>query len=52
MAKCWIAGSLSLSNKDAIKKNLDVYRKLMELDPMRKGMYADYIKIGEEGDQE
>ncbi|CAG9814069.1 unnamed protein product [Phaedon cochleariae] len=48
MAKCWLTGSLVLNDKDYVDCRVQFYRRLVELDPMRKGQYLDYLKSAEE----
>ncbi|KAJ8916304.1 hypothetical protein NQ315_016445 [Exocentrus adspersus] len=48
MAKCWLTGSLVLSDKDYIDRRVEYYKKLLKLDPTRKGQYLDYLKAAEE----
>lgn len=48
MAKCWLTGSLCLNDKNFIDDRMQLYKKLEELDPLRKGQYQDYLKIAEE----
>ncbi|KAJ8926746.1 hypothetical protein NQ314_020863 [Rhamnusium bicolor] len=47
MAKCWLTGSLVLSDKDYIDRRVQFYKQLAKLDPMRKGQYEDYLKAAE-----
>lgn len=46
MAKCWLTGSLCLSDKNHTDDRLQCYKRLEELDPQRKGRYQDYQKEG------
>lgn len=44
MAKCWLTGSLSLTDNHFAEKRIMDYKKLKELDPLRKGQYSDYLE--------
>lgn len=48
MAKCWLMGSLVLSDKDYVDRRVDFYKRLVILDPTRKGQYESYLKCAEE----
>ncbi|CAH1970534.1 unnamed protein product [Acanthoscelides obtectus] len=48
MAKCWLSGSLALNDKDYVDRRVEFYKRLLELDPTRKGQYLDYLKIAED----
>ncbi|KAJ8958872.1 hypothetical protein NQ318_019639 [Aromia moschata] len=48
MAKCWLTGSLVLNDKEYVDRRVQFYKRLAKLDPLRKGQYEDYLKIGEE----
>lgn len=52
MAKCWLTGSLVLSDKDYIDKRVQFYRRLIELDPMRRGQYEYYLQIANQKELE
>lgn len=47
MAKCWASGSLTITTKENVASRLKCYKKLLELDPMRKGLYEHYINLAE-----
>lgn len=47
MAKCWLLKSIDLDHNDDIDGELQFYKRLIELDPMRSGQYADYLKLNE-----
>ncbi|XP_072396592.1 geranylgeranyl transferase type-2 subunit alpha [Diabrotica undecimpunctata] len=44
LAKCWLTGSLVLNDPQYAEKQMDFYKKLATLDPLRKGMYHHYLK--------
>ncbi|KRT86265.1 hypothetical protein AMK59_1605, partial [Oryctes borbonicus] len=44
MAKCWLTGSLCLSDDNFADTRVTYYEKLKELDPLRKGQYDDYLE--------
>lgn len=48
MAKCWLSGSLILSDTAYIGKRIQFYKRLVELDPMRTGQYKHYLKLANE----
>ncbi|CAG9768960.1 unnamed protein product [Ceutorhynchus assimilis] len=48
LAKCWLTGSLVLSDSEFVDKRVQFYKELIELDPTRKGQYEHYLKIAEE----
>ncbi|KAG5865621.1 hypothetical protein JTB14_010371 [Gonioctena quinquepunctata] len=48
MAKCWLTGSLVLNDSDYVDRRVQFYKRLLELDTMRKGQYDDYLKSAEE----
>ncbi|GJQ70123.1 hypothetical protein Trydic_g22593 [Trypoxylus dichotomus] len=43
IAKCWLTGSLCLSDQHFVDKRVLYYEKLKELDPLRDGQYIDYL---------
>ncbi|XP_050301888.1 geranylgeranyl transferase type-2 subunit alpha [Anthonomus grandis grandis] len=47
LAKCWLTGSLVLSDSQYVDKRIQFYNELIKLDPKRKGQYQDYLKIAE-----
>lgn len=48
LAKCWLTGSLCLNDKYYADKRVQYYKKLILLDPLRKGEYEDYLKAVED----
>lgn len=48
MAKCWLQGSLSLSDKNYLEDRMECYKKLELLDPIRKGQYITYQKTDQD----
>ncbi|KAI4465028.1 protein farnesyltransferase alpha subunit/rab geranylgeranyl transferase alpha subunit [Holotrichia oblita] len=44
MAKCWLTGSLYLTDNHFAEKRIMDYEKLKELDPLRSGQYSDYLE--------
>ncbi|KAL1513317.1 hypothetical protein ABEB36_002739 [Hypothenemus hampei] len=47
LAKCWLTGSLVLSDKEYIDRRIQFYSELTKLDKLRKGQYEDYLKLAE-----
>lgn len=47
LAKCWLTGSLVLSDSDYVDRRIEYYKELIKLDPLRKGQYQHYLKIAE-----
>lgn len=45
MAKCWLEGSLVSGDKDYVDRRVQFYKRLIELDPMRKGQYEYYLNL-------
>ncbi|KAF7278055.1 hypothetical protein GWI33_008826 [Rhynchophorus ferrugineus] len=45
MAKCWLTGSLILSDCDHTDDRVLYYKRLLKLDPMRKGQYQQYLQL-------
>lgn len=52
MAKCWLTGSLVLSDNDYVDRRVQFYKRLVELDPMRKGQYGYYLKLADQKSQQ
>lgn len=48
MAKCWLTGSLVLSDKEYVDRRIEFYERLIQLDPMRKGQYEYYLNLGKQ----
>ncbi|XP_056648725.1 geranylgeranyl transferase type-2 subunit alpha [Diorhabda sublineata] len=48
LAKCWLTGSLVLSDPQYLDKRITFYKKLATLDPLRRGQYESYLKVAEE----
>jgi tetratricopeptide (TPR) repeat protein len=45
MAKCWLTGSLTLSDQCSSDKYGQYYKQLIKLDPLRKGHYEDCLAL-------
>lgn len=43
LAKCWLTGSLVLSDSEYVDKRAVYYKELIKLDPLRKGQYQQYL---------
>lgn len=48
LGKCWLTGSLYLSDKSFADRRIQYYESLGELDPLRKGQYDEYLKVANE----
>lgn len=47
LAKCWLTGSLVLSDSENVDRRVQFYKELIKLDPARKGQYEEYLKLAE-----
>ncbi|XP_066258644.1 geranylgeranyl transferase type-2 subunit alpha [Euwallacea similis] len=47
LGKCWLTGSLMMSDSKYADERVQFYKDLIKLDSMRKGQYKDYLSIAE-----
>lgn len=47
LAKCWLTGSLVLSDNEYVDRRIQYYKELIKLDPLRRGQYQHYLKMAE-----